>query len=223
MIMPMDSRVTPSFIPKRPISGSGQPARSSASGGLFYSLASLIFVTALVAAATLYGYELYLNQRIGSMQSSLDNARQNLDPGRINFLARADARLKSASNLLKDHVALSVLFKRLEALTLQTVRFNTFAFETKNEGIELRLKGEARSYSAVALQEQTMAADPMFSSVVFSDLDLNERGNVIFSMKAMVRPQAVAYENTVNTPAPVAPVAAPVAEPVLPVSTTTQP
>jgi Tfp pilus assembly protein PilN len=124
---------------------------------------------------------------------------------------------------LKEHVALSLLFKKLEGLTLETVRFNTFAFETKSEGIELRLKGEARSYSAVALQEKTMAADPMFSSVVFSDLDLNERGNVVFSMKAMVRPEAVAYENTVNTAAPAAAPAIPAGEPSLPASNTTQP
>jgi hypothetical protein len=187
----MDTPLQPSFIPKKPIDGGPRSTRSS--GGIFYFVGATIFTVAIIASLAVFGYEYYLGGRIAKMEADLTAARAALQPELIKELSRSNKRFLAADEILKTHVTVSAFFNVLQKLTLQSVRFNTFAYDMKTEGIAVVMKGEAKSYAIVAQQAKVISEDPAFNSVQFSDLDLNTKGNVTFVMKATVNPKAVSY------------------------------
>jgi hypothetical protein len=193
----MDTPIQPSFIPKKPVVG--QTPRSHTGGGLFYYIGSTIFTVAVVACVVLFAYQYYLNGQIAKMNLELTQAREALQPELIKALSRSSKRFASAEEILKQHVTVSAFFNVLQKLTLQTVRFSSFAYDMKPEGIVVTMKGEAKSYATVAQQAKIISEDPAFKSAQFSDLDLNTKGNVIFAMKAVINPATVSYAAGINS------------------------
>ena len=193
----MDTPLQPSFIPKKPVVGGPQSTRSS--GGIFYFISTTVFTITVIASIAVFGYELYLNGRIFKMETELADAREALQPDLIKQLSRSNSRFLSAEEILKKHVTVSALFASIEKLTLQNVRFSSFGYDTKTDDIIVIMKGEATTYATVAQQAKVIAEDPAFKTSLFSDLDLNTKGNVVFTLKATINPKAVSYESNLNT------------------------
>lgn len=206
----MDTQFQPSFIPKKPVTSATGGSRSS--GSVFYYIGVLVFSCAVIASVGVWGYEYYLNSRISKMESDLASARAVLEPDLIKELSKANNRFLSAEEILKNHVTLSSFFDLLQKITLQSVRFSSFSYDIKPEGIIIVMKGEAKSYASVALQAKTFSEDPGFLSVLFSDLDLNEDGNVVFTVKATLNPEVISYAAQFEdvAPLPLDPVSVPV-------------
>lgn len=192
----MDPKFQPSFIPKKADSGLDSFKRpSGASGGLFYLLGVSLFVLAVVSATGVFVYEKYLNSRISKMQNNLEVAREALNPELVKDLSRSHARMMSAKEILSKHVSMTSLFSTLGRETLQAVAWSDFSLQSSADGlITVNMAGESRDYRTVALQSQIFSNIPSFINPSFSNLDLNESGNVTFRFKSDIAPDLVSYE-----------------------------
>lgn len=181
-----------SFIPKKPVTGLGQP---SGGGGLFYTLSIIVFVTTILISAGVFGYEKYLEGKIKAMDADLAAARQALEPDLIKELTRTNDRFVAAEQIITKHEIVSGFFNLLENITLQSVSYSSLAYTANDAGvIEVNMKGFARSYASVALQAQVYGESKFIRDSIFSDLDLNDVGDVTFTLKAHIDPSAVSYE-----------------------------
>jgi hypothetical protein len=192
----MEPKFQSSFIPKGPVAAAGPVSdtygRPHAS--FFGIVATFLFSISLILALGVFGYERYLLAHIGTLGSDLTKARATMQPDTIRELVRSNQRLISTGDLLKKHTALSPFFDYLEEATLKNVRFTSFEYLTTDKGLVLTMHGQARSYGDVAEQSDTFNKSKMFTDPVFSDLDLDTKGNVIFAFKAGLDPAAVSYQ-----------------------------
>jgi|ERR1035437_32336 hypothetical protein len=193
----MDPQITSSFIPKKTMVPGGAFSRSTS---LFSFVSNLIFVITIVATLVVFVYQKYLEGQISMMNDNLSSARVKLQPDVITQLARSDARIISAKELLNKHITLSAFFALLQTLTLQDLRFNGFSYSENAQGdLTISMKGQARTYATVALQSEIFSKNSNFINPQFSNLDLDDRGNVVFAFQSHLRPDVVSYEAQFNS------------------------
>lgn len=196
----MEPKFQSSFIPKGPIATSGTVFASGRmrKGGLFGSLSVIVFIFSVAVSIGVFGYAQFLKARISRMGNDLAEARQTLAPEVIRELSRLDSRLVSTEEILNQHTILSPLFDFLQSATLRSVRFTDFRYDTEKEGLALTMKGQARGYAALSLQSDVFSESPYFKEPIFSNLDLDDRGNVVFTFAALVDPAIVSYRGQVE-------------------------
>jgi hypothetical protein len=195
----MEPKFQSSFIPKGPLAASSSISSSPVrSRGLFSTVATIIFTLSVILSIGVFGYKHYLNYRIDKMGADLEAARQEVESDITHELIRLDSRIVSTRNLLSNHVVVGPLFDFLEGSTLRSVRFNDFKFSNTSKGIELTMTGQARGYSSLALQADVFNRSVYLKNPIFSNLDLDDEGNVIFSFKANIDPTLVAYRRVVE-------------------------
>jgi hypothetical protein len=196
----MEPKFQSSFIPKGPIATTGTATRISREAGrsVLGTLAVFIFTFAILLSLGVFGYEFYLKANISKMTGNLATARASLEPETIKQISDLDSRIISTRDLLESHIVLSPLFDYLENSTLKGVRFTQFQYQTTEKGLELSMRGQARGYSAVALQSDIFNKGQYFDEPIFADLDLDERGNVTFSFRALVDPSIVSYQKEIT-------------------------
>ena len=193
----MPPNIPSSFIPKRPILQTTGASRTGV--GVFFLLSVLIFLIGLLASAGVFLYKDYLERRIASMDESLTRAKAAFEPTLIRELKRLDNRIESSKTLLKNHVAISSIFNLLEEATLSGVRFDEFSYASVGEReLSLSMHGQAKNYAAVALQSDTFGKTKHLSNQIFSDLDLDGSGMVVFSFEADVSPELISYRDSLN-------------------------
>ncbi len=151
------------------------------------------------------------------MSAELESGRAALEPETVSDLIELNDRINSTQDLISKHTLLSPLFKFLEASTVKNVRFEGFNFGVAEKGLlKLSMRGQARSYSALASQAEIFNQSKILKDITFSDLTLDEKSNVIFSFDAVVDEAALSYERTMTG----APVVVPVPVPKLPTTAT---
>lgn len=215
----MPPKFQSSFIPKGPVSSmmaapQGRPVARSKN--FFATLAVLVFTLSAISAGLVFLYNAYLNYHIGNMSAELDSARATLDPGTITELTRLNSRLVSTKELLSKHTILSPLLTFLETSTIGSVRFSNFSYVLDEAGPTLTISGEANGYMSLALQADILSKSPYLKNVAFSDLTLDQQGNVLFSMTAILDQSLVSYDKLVEATNPKALVA-----PMAPTATST--
>lgn len=201
----MEPKFQSSFIPKGPLATTGTATRISRESGrsILGTLAVFVFTFAILLSLGVFGYEFYLKSSISRMSGNLATARESLEPETIKKIADLDSRLVSTEALLEKHIVLSPLFDYLENFTLRNVRFTQFDYETTERGVlELTMRGQARGYSAVALQSRNFNESGYMRNPVFSDLDLDDEGNVTFTFRATLDPSIVSYKREVSKQPP---------------------
>lgn len=213
----MDPKFQSSFIPKGPVMSSGMANLSNQNKGkgFFGFLASLIFILAIVAAAGVFGYNLFLTSNIAQMGNDLTTARASLDPDTINQISRLNSRIISTQALLSKHVVLSPLFAFLETSTLKSVRWTNFNYGMTKDGLQLIMQGQAVGYSALALQSDVFNKSKYIKSPLFTNLTLDDKGNVTFAFTAILDSSIVSYKTFLDSN--------PIAMPTITVSTSTAP
>jgi hypothetical protein len=196
----MEPKFQSSFIPKGPIATASpiSTPQSKPKTALFGFLGMLLFVISLILAVGAFAYDRYLLSSIGTMGENLASARASLQPDTIKELVNADKRIIATRGLLSRHTALTPFFDFLETATLKSVRFTEFSFDRTDKGIEVILKGQARGYSDIALQSDAFNKSKIFTNPVFSDLELDPKGNVTFSFHAFLDPAAVTYKRRID-------------------------
>lgn len=158
-------------------------------------LAWTIFSLSVILAIGVFGYRYYLKYSIDKMATDLETARTNLQSEMILELTRLDNRIISTNTLVSKHRVITPFFAFLQGSTAQTVRFSDLSLLMGDSIAELDLKGEARGYDALAFQAEVFNESKHFANSIFSDLELNERGDVIFSFKGTINPELVSYSS----------------------------
>ncbi len=194
----MDPQVPASFIPKKPVTSS--PAAKEGAG-LLLIISIFIFAVSLLAAGLAFGYESYLNNSIASESDSLQKDQAAFDVSTINDLVRLDSRINQATTLLNTHIAPSAIFNFLSQETLQNVQFTSFQYDLQANGSGLlTLNGVADSFSTVALQSDQFGNSSMLRNIIFSNLNTDPSGRVLFTVQATVSPSLLLYSNNLAAP-----------------------
>lgn len=190
----MDTKFQTSFIPKKPVLDS--PGRLSPSSvSVFLIVAIIIFIVTLSAAGGLYIYRKTLLGRIDTANKLLVKAKNSFESSLIDSVKVLNRRIEAAKQLVTAHTALSPIFDVLEKETLATVRFDSLNYELKDSGGVLRLGGQGKNFNSVALQSDIFGKDKSFKSPVFSDLNPDLGGNIVFKFSATIDPKLTAYAN----------------------------
>lgn len=197
----MEPKFQSSFIPKSPVTASipkTSTGRNVREKSLVGFLAMLVFVASVILAFGVFGYKFYLKYSIEKMGISLESARAVLQPEAIRELTRLDNRLVFSQELIGGHKIISPLFDFLETSTPVNLRFSSFSYTTTDRGVELVLGGQARGYTTLALLSEVFNETQYFLNPIFFDINLNERGEVVFSFRASVDPGLITYKRVVG-------------------------
>lgn len=191
----MPDRVTTSFIPKESLMQDRTPRTPRRSPFVFLNLigAGILIVTVL-AAGGIFLLKSYTEQSIATKRTSLDRQRAAFEPATIEELLRLDRRINASSALLKSHYALTLVFDDLESRTGENVRFKTFKYEPAGPGrFAISMSGTAKSFNSVAVQSDAFGKSGIIKDPIFSNLNLDQSGNVIFEFSADVDPTRINF------------------------------
>jgi hypothetical protein len=192
----MEQNFQTSFIPKKPII-----KENAAYGGrpvsIFFILSLFIFFTVLIVTGGLYFYKGILVKKISNMEDTLNLAKNRFEPSKITELQTFDKRLISSSEILSKHITIIPIFNTLEQLTMKSVRFINFSYSLRNDDkitINVKMSGIAIGYRSIALQSDLFAKNKNLIDPIFSNLALDNSGNVLFDLNFSVDPSFVNYK-----------------------------
>lgn len=195
----MEQDFQTSFIPKKPILEDRAVAPRPIS--LFNIVSIFILFTMLVVTGGLFFYRTIVRKQITDMQASLNAAKHRFEPAKIAQLQVLDKRLKASTEILAKHVALTPIFTALERITMKSVRFTKFSYAVSDadQKILVKMNGQAVGYRSVALQSDLFAKNKYLIDPIFSNLSLDDKGNVLFELNFSVDPTLVDYQQMLKT------------------------
>lgn len=193
----METKFQTSFIPKTNLapvaSGTKRPL------GFFTFVSTIIFFVSVLVGGAAFGWHKYLESSKVKIKDSLDRNIKSFEPQTIDEYYRLNNRIDAAKILLSKHVAVSYVFDFLSEQTIQSVRFIDFKYDVDAMGsATLIMNGEAKSYNAVAYQSEVFGRERALKSPLFSNLDLDTVGNVIFNFNTKVDPGFIVYTRKAN-------------------------
>ncbi|MFA5936787.1 MAG: hypothetical protein WC822_02820 [Candidatus Paceibacterota bacterium] len=196
----MEQNFQTSFIPKKPMIE--ERATGSQPVSLLTIISFAIFFTLIIASGALFFYKGMLANDIVKMENDLNLAQNRFEPSKIVQLQDLNQRLNAANEILSKHVAISPIFKALQLITMKNISYTKFDYEF-NEGVNakimVKMSGIAIGYKSVALQSDLFAKNKYFIDPIFSNLMLDDKGNVIFDLEFSVDPNFVDYKKTLQT------------------------
>ena len=199
----MDNIAQTSFVPKRPIIPTDNGFRPKTKTSFFMLIAIAIFLIAVLLTGGLFFYKIVLTRQNESKKVKIEEAIDKFDPDLTKQLTLLRSRLDAAKQLLQSHEAFTAFLALLQQNTVQSVRFSDLSYRIiSSEQISISMKGEANSYAVVAFQSDVLGTNENLQSVVFSDLALNEKGIITFTVKADIDPAAIAYVRTIDAGLP---------------------
>lgn len=192
----MEQKVNTSFIPKKSLKAATQRPKGS-SIGVFFLLTLIIFIGVLALAIGVFLYQQFLVQNIDRKEASLERASAAFEPALIAEISRLDTRLQSAQDIIDNHMSVTAFFKLLEVSTLASVRFEDLDYRVGEGGrISISMKGKALNFSSVALQSDIFGKNKFIREPIFSNLNLDQKGDVVFNFSAFIDPRLLSYRNT---------------------------
>lgn len=192
----MDPRLQSSFIPKKPISN-GPALRSVSTVNIFFVIAIFVFILSLAAGAFIFFFNQHQEQTIASKSTDLETIKRDFSDKLTQELTRLDSRLLVAQKILNQHVAVSSAFKLIQAVTAKNVQFTNFEYGLKNGTTPtVALAGQGRSFNTVSFQSDLFRNNPSIKAPLFSDIRLDDKGNVLFSVTAELDPELVLYKTS---------------------------
>lgn len=190
----MDPRFQTSFIPKKPVMGSSSSPTKTIN--LFALIATLIFIATIALAISVFFYNSLIVKQITDAKTTLDRAKGAFEPDLINKIVRLDTRIGVAQTLLANHLATSYFFDIIERVTLKTVRFKDFSFEyLAKDKVLVSMKGQAQSFTSVALESDALNAEKTLKDTIISDLALDAIGTVSFNVVTTVDSSSVIFKD----------------------------
>ncbi len=196
---PIEREFQTSFIPKKPLAEERVSREKPVS--LLNVLATIIFFASIATGVGVYFYKLSLADSIKRMADDLDRAQAAFEPSLIYELQTLDRRLNASSQILDQHIAITPIMEELSVLTLKSVQFTEFKFESNPDGrgsVSISLRGKAKSYTSIALQSEEFKKQPAFIDPIFSNLSLDTKGNVLFDLNFDVDPDFISYKTSVS-------------------------
>src|SRR3989344_3093075 len=200
--MALPPTIPTSFVP-RP-SAAAVRRRNDLSGAFaFFVYGILRFV--LILGIGIFVYSSILASEQSSKDAKLANAVASIDPSIVADFIHLRDRLASSEKLLDAHIAMSNFFSALDALIPNNVGFTTMhLLETDAGQVAMNANGLAKSFNALAVTSDALAADGRIKDAIFSDIKV--QGNAVtFTLSATLDHSLVAFV------APVTALEAPVA------------
>jgi len=138
------------------------------------------------------------------MEADLALAKNRFEPSKIKQLQALDKRLKASSDILSKHIAISPIFQALQDITLKTIQYTKFTYDytgEKNAKVAVKMSGQAVGYRSIALQGDLFSKNKNLIDPVFSNLNLDDHGNVLFDLNFSVDPSSnfLKYEYVVKS------------------------
>ncbi|MSU44710.1 hypothetical protein EXS45_00805 [Candidatus Nomurabacteria bacterium] len=194
----MESNFQTSFIPKKPIVE--ERVIRTRSVGFLTIISFFILFAVLLITGGLYFFKVNLTKNITQMGIDLNLAKNRFEPSKITELKVFDKRLRASSEILSKHIAITPIFAALSAITMKTVRYTQFGYGIGADGkVSVKMTGLAVGYRSIALQSDlfsTRDEGKNFIDPIFSNLTLDDKGNVMFSLEFSVDPTFVDYKTT---------------------------
>lgn len=207
----MEQNFQTSFIPKKPIIEERTAAPRPVS--FFNVIAIFIFFTMLVTSVGVYFYQNYLVGQITTMDTSLNSAKGRFEPAAIVQLQTLDKRLSAAKEVLAKHIAISPIFQLLQTVTMKTVRYTSFSYTfvtDKSNKINIKMSGGAVGYRSIALQSDLFTKRKEIIDPIFSNLALDDKGNVLFDLDFSIDSSLIDYktmlQRSIDQPVNVVPI-----------------
>ncbi len=195
----MDTKFQTSFIPKKSLTNE-QTRPHSDSVSIFLIISIIVFVLALATAGGVFAYKKILIKSIADMNVSLVAARNSFEPTFIDNANALNKRIEAAKKLLNSHTVVTPIFDFLENDTLATVKFDTFSYDLRDNGTSfLVISGQAKNFSSIALQSDIFGKEKFIKNPVFSDLNPDQNGNIVFKFNSSLDPTFVSYKNSLKS------------------------
>ncbi|MSR78530.1 MAG: hypothetical protein EXS59_00045 [Candidatus Taylorbacteria bacterium] len=197
----MDTKFQTSFIPKKSLTNEQSHPRSE-SVSIFLIISIIIFVLGLAAAGGVFAYKRILIKNIADMNVSLVAAKNSFEPTFIDNANALSKRIEAAKKLLTAHTVTTPIFDFLENDTLATVKFDTFSYDLRdNGGSFLVISGQAKNFSSIALQSDIFGKEKFIKNPVFSDLNPDQNGNIVFKFNSGLDPSFLSYKTNLKSKA----------------------
>jgi hypothetical protein len=177
----MEPNFQTSFIPKKPIVK--ERAVAARPVGILLLASIFILFVVLLGTGGLYFYKGVVAKNIADMENTLVLAKNRFEPSKITELQTLDKRLRASTEILSKHITVTPVFTALNDLTMKTVRYTKFSYDLgtdKNSTVNIKISGQAIGYRSIALQSDLLGTNKSFIDPVFSNLTLDNSGNVLF-------------------------------------------
>lgn len=185
-----------SFIPKRTLDTQTRIERAD-TVNIFTVLSTLVFFIILLASGGIFFWKQTLQSQVAEVEAQLVKEKESFNEQGIVDLTRLDQRLTASAQLLDSRLYTSKIFKLLNDNTIKTVRFGKFTVDpllTDKSKLKVTVSGQAKDYASVALQSDIFSKlNDAVLEYEFSNLTLDQAGNVLFDMSAIINKQAVSF------------------------------
>lgn len=189
----MDIKTQTSFIPKKSLVTTELRQRGVAS--VFTIIAAMIFVFTLLGSAGVYFYQGTLLKQIETNKNDLEKSKGGFDEATIQDLIKLDARIKVAKILIEKHIVISPFFSFLENSILKVARFDSLNLSALTpQKVTVSMHGQSINFGAVAYQSDVFGKANFLKDFLFSDLNLDQGGNVVFNFNATLDQRGVSYK-----------------------------
>jgi hypothetical protein len=195
----METPIQTSFIPKKPMDSS--PSVSSSSNrptNWILFIATIIFIASLALAVGVYFHRAYLIKQQAALDSQIERAKASFEPEFVSDIEKLDRKLTASSKILENHITASPVFELLSTLTLKQIRYSEFSFTVDENNVSnarVLLSGKADGYRTIALQADLFSSNRNIIDPIFSNLVLDEKGQVLFDLAFEVPIDSILYEN----------------------------
>lgn len=191
----METKFQTSFIPKTSIVPNTEfhPRKQTS---LFLVISFFLFLISVLLGGLAFGYHRYLDGQKTQITNDLQKNVQYFEEDTIRRYARLDQKIDSAKLLFEKHIALSYFLDFLSKETLKSVRFLDFSYmlDENGQSADIVLNAQASGYNAVAYQSQLLGEQSSLKKIIFSNLDLDKTGNVIFKLALTLDSTFVYYK-----------------------------
>ncbi len=191
----MEQEFQTSFIPKKPLAEERVVRQPSLN--IFNFIGIIIFIMAVVGAGGVYFWQSALTTQVKDAQASLQKARDKFEINSVRDLQTLEKRLGSADELVTNHIVMAPIFQALQEMTLKTVRFTKFSYTftgtTNVKDMQIKMSGIAKNYNSLALQADALGKNKYFRDPIFSNLSLDDKGNILFEVQFSLDPIFLSY------------------------------
>ena len=197
----MDTEFKTTFIPKKQLSQGKSVAPSKAAQrtrGVFSLIAVLLLITAIVSVAGVFLYKLRLGTVVKGKIESINLAEKAFEPSVILELKKLDIRLRAATELLENHVAVVDFFESLGETTLPDVQYAGMSIDFSESVPSVNTTGEARGYLPIAQQSDLFEENRYIQNAIFSDFTRTDTGRITFSLSFTINPELLVYGRTLQ-------------------------
>ncbi len=205
----METKFQTSFIPRKPLvpnsSSATPPQASEHASGLLVFIGMICFGLSVASGIVVFGWEKVEKNNIEKNKVQLETNKKQFGSD-IEFLKKFNTKINLTKKLVENHTAIAEVFSIVDSLAVDNVRFTEFEYslplDPAKDKIEIKLKGEALSFPALAYQSDVLAETDKITDGIVFDLALVDKGLVNFGITGNIPFDKILYKNQFTPPAP---------------------